>query len=63
MFTFLIFCFIDCQDVARKPGAEIVFDEINHDFGQIEQGTVVTHIFNFENIGADTLKIARVLSS
>jgi hypothetical protein len=45
------------------PGAEMVFDKVAHDFGQIEQGDVVTHVFNFENIGGDTLEIAKVLSS
>jgi len=60
---FLILVFVRCQDEPRMPGAEMVFDKEAHDFGQIEQGKVVTHVFNFENIGADTLEIAKVLSS
>ena len=63
MFIFLILVFIQCQEVPRKPGAEMVFDKKSHDFGRIEQGKVVSHVFNFENIGADTLEIAKVLSS
>jgi hypothetical protein len=63
MFIFLILVFVQCQDVPRMPGAEMVFDNEAHDFGQIEQGKVATHVFNFENIGADTLEIAKVLSS
>jgi hypothetical protein len=63
IYIFLILVFVQCQDVPRKPGAEMVFDKVAHDFGQIEQGDVVTHVFNFENIGGDTLEIAKVLSS
>jgi hypothetical protein len=61
--VFLTFVFVHCQDVPRKPGAEIVFDKQSHDFGEVEQGVIVSHVFNFENIGADTLEIGRVRSS
>jgi hypothetical protein len=63
VFTFLIFVFVHCQDVPRKPGAEIVFDKQSHDFGEVKQGGVFSHVFKFENIGADTLEIGRVRSS
>ena len=68
--VFQLFVFISlilfiqvCQDVPREQGARLVFEEENYDFGEIEQGVVLTHVFNFENIGEDTLKISRVLSS
>ena len=65
MFVFIsLILFIQvCQDVPGESGARLVFEEENYDFGEIEQGVVLTHVFNFENIGEDTLKISRVLSS
>ena len=61
MFMILFFSF--CQNVPPEAGAEIVFENDIHDFGQIEQGAIVTHVFKFENIGADTLQIKRVAST
>lgn len=65
MFVFisLILFMQVCRDISREPGARLVFEEENYDFGEIEQGVVLTHVFNFKNIGEDTLKISRVHSS
>ncbi len=63
VFIFLILFMPGCRDIPREPGARLVFEEENYDFGKIEQGVVLTHVFSFENIGEDTLKISRVHSS
>jgi hypothetical protein len=52
-----------CQDLPREPGARMVFERDDHDFGEIEEGVVLTHTFEFTNTGEDTLEIAKVLSS
>lgn len=36
-------------------GPRIVFDETVHEFGVIEQGDAVSHVFSFRNEGGDTL--------
>ena len=38
----------------------IVFEEVMHDFGNIEEGIKVSHNFQFSNTGDDTLRIKRV---
>ena len=48
------------QDV---KGAKIEFSELEFDFGKIKEGDIVEHVFNFTNIGSDTLKIAQVRAS
>ena len=63
VFISLILFIQVCQDLPREPGARLVFEEEKYDFGKVEQGVVLTHVFDFENIGEDTLKISRVLSS
>ena len=63
VFISLILFMPGCGDIPREPGARLVFEEENYDFGEIEQGIVLTHVFNFKNIGEDTLKISRVHSS
>ena len=63
VFISLILIIQVCQNLPREPGARLVFEEEKYDFGKVEQGVVLTHIFDFENIGEDTLKISRVRSS
>ncbi|MFY0686109.1 MAG: DUF1573 domain-containing protein [Cyclobacteriaceae bacterium] len=43
--------------VLEEPvnGAKIVFAEKKHDFGDIKQGDVVEHVFEFENVGNQPL--------
>jgi hypothetical protein len=38
----------------------IVFKEVMHDFGNVEEGIKVSHNFQFSNSGDDTLRIKRV---
>jgi hypothetical protein len=43
------------------PKAEIVFEQTMHNFGDIHQGDVVTHVFKFKNTGKAPLIISNVL--
>ena len=43
--------------------AKIKFKEDSIDFGKIKQGDVLTHVFIFQNVGEETLKVKRVQSS
>lgn len=43
-----------------KEPPKIVFDEPRYDFGEVEEGTVVTHSFKFRNDGGSPLKITNV---
>jgi hypothetical protein len=40
--------------------AEFKFDEERHDFGKIPQGTPVTTVFNFTNVGEEPLILTEV---
>ena len=52
------------QEVApaedNKPGAEITFEEVTFEFGDIQQGDQVEHIFTFENTGEVPLVLTNV---
>ena len=50
------------NEVAKKEysGAVIEFEKSEHDFGTVEAGKIVEHIFKFTNIGNDTLYIKKV---
>jgi len=41
----------------------MAFDEQQHDFGDINEGDVVTHIFSFKNTGATNLIISNAVGS
>ena len=44
-------------------GPKIAFAEASHDFGDIEQGTKVNHVFEFENTGTEPLILSNVLTT
>jgi len=46
------------EKVKPPEGAMIVFPEMVHDFGIVNEGTVLSHSFPFTNIGADSLKFS-----
>jgi hypothetical protein len=48
-------------DTVNVP--KILFDHTTHDFGDIEEGDIVTHTFSFTNVGKTPLAIAHVRSS
>jgi hypothetical protein len=49
--------------VAQTSGPRLVFEEETFDFGTIEPGRVVEHVFLFRNAGSDTVFIRNVGSS
>jgi len=51
------------QDTENKSNANIVFEEEQYDFGEVSNDTVLTHVFEFENTGTDTLFIRSVRGS
>ncbi|MCK4558390.1 MAG: DUF1573 domain-containing protein [Calditrichia bacterium] len=51
------------QNSSNKPNAKIVFEEEEFDFGEVNNDTVLTHVFKFENSGTDTLFIKNVQGS
>jgi len=51
-------CAHTCSQQADGPLLSL--EEESYDFGKIEEGTVVAHVFDFQNCGSDTLHIERV---
>jgi hypothetical protein len=51
------------DEQAPESGAKITFKETVHEFGEINQGDVVTHIFEYENSGNEPLIISNVRTS
>ena len=49
--------------VEVTDGPKIAFSEDTHDFGDIEQGTKVSHVFSFENAGTEPLILSNVLTT
>jgi hypothetical protein len=43
-----------------KQAPHIKFDLEEYNFGKVNEGTLVKHIFRFKNIGGDTLRIKRI---
>lgn len=55
--------FVNAQNTpaqSNEPKAEITFKESSHDFGDIVQGSSVTHVFEFKNTGKAPLVISNV---
>ena len=52
----------DSTSVNQVAGPQLVFEEERFDFGTIEPGQVVDHVFQFRNVGLDTLHIKKVTS-
>lgn len=46
-----------------QAGAKIEFVADSHDFGEIEEGSVVSHVFTFKNSGDAALEIKKVKGS
>ena len=68
-FIVVIFVFILLQSTLFGQNSEnisnatIVFEEETYDFGEVSNDTVLTHVFEFENSGTDTLFIRSVRGS
>jgi hypothetical protein len=48
------------QSIAKDKNAKISFTELSHDFGKVEEGIELTHIFKFKNTGDGILIINSV---
>jgi len=48
------------QEEEKLSGAKIAFTESSFDFGDINQGDRVEHVFEFENTGTDALVLTDV---
>ena len=56
-----VVCFAIAQEkVETKPGPQITFEEVSFDFGDIQQGDKVQHVFAFENTGTEPLILTNV---
>jgi hypothetical protein len=63
-FYFTLSCSQTSQSVeAQKAGAAIEFEETEHDFGTIPQGSDGTYEFIFKNTGKEPLVLKNVRSS
>jgi hypothetical protein len=51
------------KKVKPEKFSKIVFNELEFDFGEVEQGVDVTHLFKFKNEGNSTLKVTSVKTS
>ncbi len=56
--VFFQYCYLKCQESGEGP--LMVLEEESFNFGEVEEGVVLTHVFNFKNCGTDTLRIKRV---
>ncbi len=48
------------QDAQKTNGPVLTLEKISHDFGDIQQGDVVEHVFKFTNTGNEPLIITNV---
>ncbi len=60
IFTFIAFTLATC---VQAQGGKIVFTKNVHDFGEIQEGTIATHTFEFINQGKRPLKLLNVIAS
>lgn len=59
----LIMIFLTALTSLAEKGPRIKFKETSFNFGQVKQGQVLTHVFEFTNEGNETLVIEKVRSS
>ncbi|MDB5273900.1 MAG: Aspartate aminotransferase [Chitinophagaceae bacterium] len=59
----LLLAFVQLTVMAQTKGPGIEFKEVYFDFGDIKQGAVVEHVFQFTNTGDSTLLIQKAYSS
>lgn len=51
---------VNAQETENTSGPAMTFEEDKHDFGDINQGDKVEHVFEFENTGNEPLIITNV---
>lgn len=52
--------FSDLSALERKNAPRVKFEATSHDFGQVEKGGRVAHVFHFKNTGKRPLKIRKI---
>ena len=50
-------------ETAKKTGPKVTFEESEYDFGDIQQGEKVEHVFTFENSGTEPLILSNVTTT
>lgn len=64
LLTLIILTILSIFQPQTKDGAEIVFEQLNHNFGVLQQGgEKVKHTFEFTNTGTAPLLITRTTTS
>jgi hypothetical protein len=63
MYRYLVLALLLCLPAAALAQPSIAFDNETHDFGVVEQGAVLRHVFEFTNSGTEELVIASLRSS
>lgn len=61
--VYMLFVVVSAAISAAESAPDIHFDELEHDFGKINQNEKHTHVFKFRNMGDATLKIEKVKTS
>ena len=65
-FLFLIYYVAYAQEVSAEDTAafaQIAFDKTTFDFGDLNQGEKIEHIFEFRNVGKSPLMLSNVLTT
>jgi hypothetical protein len=58
LLAMMLSCATTCAQQGEGPLLSLEAESF--DFGKIEEGAVVAHVFDFQNCGSDTLHIERV---
>lgn len=58
LLSFIVFLFV--VQAYAQSGPSLVWDKATHDFGQVTEGTVVSHTFEFTNKGKEPLILTAV---
>jgi len=62
-FFALLFSALPFAEAFGQAKADIIFNEMNHDFGVIQQGVPAEFVFSFENMSKDPIRLKNVKAS
>jgi len=54
---------VDLAQQTKVVGPKIQFEKTIHDFGKIEEGSIVEYTFKYKNVGSEVLEISHVRTS
>lgn len=63
VFCFAVLGYAQAPRIAEQKGAKMEFEKASHDFGELEDGTIVDYVFKFTNVGNEVIRIKRVKGS